>query len=408
MRQAQGATLLVSMIVPLLVPMIVGACAGRPPPPWTLGEGEGEGDPPLSEVIISTAACDVGEVPLGTSRSCFIEVTNGGPREVEIVALTITSSTDVFSLPSPYTGALPVAASMEVRVSAHPVAQGPLDATLVIGFAGALVPERTIPLRVTGITGPDCVARVSSVNGAPVAVGVVPAIAPLDVVVLSLDESTVAPTSAITAFEWRLLSRPAGSTVQLTTPTAEATGFTFDDELGLDLAGTFRVRAEVFDSAGLQASCELELEAASPFDALQAQLSWDSPQADLDLHLRRHSDALCAAADCYALTCASAALDWGSPASSPRLDADAEGFGPETITLDAPADGVFLVAVHGRELPAPSNATVRVFHRGSLLFEGSAPVADDDAWHVAAISCVAGSCSASADGTHSALASCAP
>ncbi len=394
----------------LLVVLLVGACVGRPPPPWALGEGEGEaeGDPPPSEVIINAAACDVGEVPLNTSRSCLIELTNGGPREVEIVALTITSSTDVFSLPAPYAGPLAPGASLALRVAAHPASLGLVEATLVISIDGALVPERTIPLRVTGITGPDCVARVSSVNGAPVAVGVVPAIAPLDVVVLSLDASTVAPTSTIGAFEWQLLSRPAGSTVQLTTPTAEATGFAFDDRVGLDLAGTFRVRAAVFDSAGLQASCELELEAASPFDALQAQLSWDSPQADLDLHLRRHSDALCAAADCYALTCASAALDWGSPASSPRLDADAEGFGPETITLDAPADGVFLVAVHGRELPAPSNATVRVFHRGSLLFEGSAPVADDDAWHVAAISCVAGSCSASADGTHSALASCAP
>jgi hypothetical protein len=397
----------------LLLVLLISACAGRPDPqPWVSaegeGEGEGEGDVPLSDVQVAPLECDFDGVPLGSSRSCAIVIDNMGPREVEVVSITITTATEVFSLPSPRGGPVQVGAGWAVRVTAHPHSLGLTESTLVIGFTGALVPTRIVPLTVTGTPGPDCVARLKSVNGAPVAPGVFPTLAPLDDVVLSLDESTCAPDRTIVQYEWQSLSRPAGSTVQLSAPASVDTGFTFDERLGLDVAGTYAVRATVFDSAGRSASCELELEAAPQPGALRVQLFWDSPQGDLDLHLRRDTDALCSAADCYALTCTGGGPDWGSPDASPHLDADGIGFGPETITVDAPADDTYLVAVHGRGLPAAGNATVRAFFDGSLLFEGSAAIEDGQLWQVAAISCVAGSCEGFMDAAVAALSTCAP
>ena len=249
----------------LSLSLLISACAGRPEPQPSAsaeGEGEGEGEAPLSEVRITPADCEVGEVPLGSSRSCAIVINNEGPREIEIVSLTITTATEVFSLPAPRGGPVQVGAGLALRVAAHPVSIGLTESTLVIGFAGALEPTRIVPLTVTGTPGPDCVVRLKAVNGELVAPGVYPSLAPLDDVVLSLDESTCAPDRTLVQYEWQSLSRPVGSTVQLSAPASVDTGFTFDERLGLDLSGTYAVRATVFDSAGLSASCELELEVA--------------------------------------------------------------------------------------------------------------------------------------------------
>lgn len=372
------------------------------------GEGEGEAEEPLSELRVTPAECDFGEVPLGGSRSCVVALTNAGPRPVEVVAVTLASFTEVYSLPASFVGPVEAGATLAVRVIAHPISLGAVDSTLVINVEGTTDPVRMVPLSVTGIAPPVCVARVSSVNDVEILPGgAVPNLHPLDRVVLSLDQSSASPAGAISAYEWGVQGRPVGSTVQLTTPTAESTGFTFDDRFGLDLTGTYVVLGTVFDG-DVAVSCSLELAITPHPEGLLVQLSWDSPQGDLDLHLRRDTEALCSAADCYSLTCGGGGPDWGSPDASPRLDADGIGFGPETITLDAPADATYLVAVHGRELPAPANATVRVFLDGSLTYESSSAVAGGEAWHVAAISCGGGSCEASPDGASTPLASCAP
>jgi hypothetical protein len=208
-----------------------------------------------------------------------------------------------------------------------------------------------------------------------------------------------------------MLGRPVGSTVQLTTPTSALTGFTFDDDLGIDLAGGYRVRGTVFDANG-SSSCELEFEAI-PGDDLLVQLSWDTPTNDIDLHVAKQgSDGrFCIAAtggltlvggffsqdcdnnlDCNYASCRPSSAtgpEWdgvaGRTAGDPMLATDdLSGFGPESISVDVMTAGSYLVGANGYGMAQPSVVSVRIFVFGRLAAELLAEV-DDDEWFEAAV-----------------------
>jgi hypothetical protein len=266
-----------------------------------------------------------------------------------------------------------------------------------------------------GVTPPECAIKIKSVNGVEVGDSV-PEIEPLDNVILSLEDST--PSSAdgsISGYAWSIPAngRPVGSTVQLTTDSAETTGFTFDDDLGIDLAGTYTVRAQVFDNLGTASvnECEIQFEAI-PKDHFLVQLTWDTPENDLDLHVTRADDAgvfcitntsgdtpaglLTSACsngrDCNFATCQGGGPEWdgvtGETAGDPSLDIDdINGFGPENTNVDLMGPGEYLIGVneYSGTSEYEAGATVRIFIYGRIAAELFKQMDVGDWWEAAMV-----------------------
>ncbi|MEZ4235500.1 MAG: hypothetical protein R3F59_04920 [Myxococcota bacterium] len=212
---------------------------------------------------------------------------------------------------------------------------------------------------------------------------------PLDEIELDATRSYDPAGLDIVAVRWELLERPEGSTAEVDAPDKAR------PSLFLDLAGTYRLQLNVQNRPGLwdPTPDELVLEAV-PAESLYVQLSW-STEPDLDLHLLSGSASLFGEGDC---NFCNMAPDWGTRGGrdDPHLDWDAiYGYGPEAISIQAPADGAYEIAVHyygeagldhcvGR--CEPTTASVRVYADGQLLGKFAHRLVEEgELWRVATV-----------------------
>jgi hypothetical protein len=146
-------------------------------------------------------------------------------------------------------------------------------------------------------------------------------------------------------------------------------------EFFADPAGAYIFELSVMNEAGVWDSSPDPVSiVAAPLDGFYVKLSWDNDN-DLDLHLAESGAALYTSKD---VSWCNDNPNWGANggADDPSLDWDAvDGWGPETITIDAPKDGVFDVKVHYdgeqgyAECTGPcasSEATVNIYLGGNL------------------------------------------
>ncbi len=184
-------------------------------------------------------------------------------------------------------------------------------------------------------------------------------------------------------YTWRTVRVPLGSGSQLFLPDVEVSTV----DLPIDVGGEYEVELVVtnaIDTPSIGARCVIN---AVPDDKIRVELSWDSPSADMDLHLLESlavemwdvpGDA------CYC----NQSPDWGSSIADddPRLDIDARGdYGPENINILEPVDGEYPVLVHYfTDQPGASItvATVVVWSEGTRLWEGSKAMEKDQVWEV--------------------------
>ncbi len=130
---------------------------------------------------------------------------------------------------------------------------------------------------------------------------------------------------------------------------------------------------------------------------LVVTLEWDNA-ADLDLSLRLEPGHYCGLDTCYWENCTledTQRPNWdslsGFSSGDPMLEVDdADGYGPEVLSVEDLIAGDFVIAVH--HFPSLSNsltlslATVRVYVDGALQFEESRSMAREDLWEVALVS----------------------
>ncbi len=212
---------------------------------------------------------------------------------------------------------------------------------------------------------------------------------PLDTVKLDGRGSYDPNGEEIVAMEWKLVSAPSGSTAGLDDITSPRPSFF------ADLAGDYAFELTVQNESGLWDSSPDEVVVtALPLDGFYVELSWDNDN-DLDLHLSQDG------ADFYSnkdVSWCNPNPNWGSSgaADDPSLDWDAIfGWGPETITIDEPWDGVYNVRVHYygenefdycQGACATSMATVNIYLGGVLVETFSREMtSDNQVWHVADI-----------------------
>ncbi|OGQ11197.1 MAG: hypothetical protein A2138_06585 [Deltaproteobacteria bacterium RBG_16_71_12] len=407
----------------------------------------------VPDIKVTPLDCDFGRVAQGGVQVCPVAITNEGNRGLVLDSVAFIPPTDapdatLFDTPPDsvrnggtdgvcdasageeecafaFTGR-PPGPTEEIAPSGTVVLSARFTPDVLGNFSGKFrilsndPDEEQIDVTLGGIsvTPPMCAIRIKSVNGVDVPPGGDPEIEPLDNVILTLEDSTPSTIEgSIAGYEWAIPAdgRPAGSTVQLVAPTAETTGFTFDDDLGIDLAGTYTVRAVVYDELGTTSvnECELSFEAI-PKDHFLVQLSWDTATNDIDLHTTKQAadGSYCIDAtsfdtvisgllsedcdnglDCNYAGCKSGSFgtapEWdgaaGRTAGDPMLDIDdLSGFGPENINVDAMAEGNYLVGVDSFSMSQPSGVTVRIFIFGRLAAEFFAEIDDGD-WFEAAV-----------------------
>ncbi len=171
-------------------------------------------------------------------------------------------------------------------------------------------------------------------------------------------------------YAWTLDGVPLGSGVdEITDATQPLASFI------TDIAGEYTVGLVVTNSAGVPSakrSCVMD---AIPEEELHVELSWNTANADLDLHLAWEDAAFFSIpGDC---SFCNQVPDWGVPldtADDPSLDIDARaGFGPENINVDQPVDGSYPITVHYYDDHGDGAvlATVRVYSYGVLVHESS-------------------------------------
>ena len=231
----------------------------------------------------------------------------------------------------------------------------------------------------------------SNVEGEPIAdAGDDQLAAPLATVTLDGSDSWDPNNRDPLSYQWSLVSVPSGSTASLSSSTQEK------PKLWLDIAGTYELALTVKNSEGVWDSTpdRMTVEAV-PNDGFYVQLAWDT-ESDQDLHLLRSGAKIYdVPGDC---SWCNLTPSWGTGGSQddPSLDWDTiDAYGPETTTIDEPANDTYSVLVHyyGQDGfdycwgACPSTkATVKIFFDGIEKASYTKTMKDQgDVWHVADI-----------------------
>jgi hypothetical protein len=366
------------------------------------GTGMDLGQPRL---VVTPAACDFGDVGVGVTATCDVTLTNEGPRDLEINAVSFSDATDTDVFGSQTIVAIPTfiatGTGKTITLYATPSTTGEILGTFTVGSNDPLAPSVDIPLSVTGAQAPTAIPEIATLNGQPYTAGA--PIQPLDDVILTgLNSVAASSTGSIVSYHWAITSKPAESTVQLTAPDSMQTGFYFQSAggnyQGLDVVGTFEVLLTVTDNQGAVSTNDARLQLASvPTEGLHVQLTWDVAQNDIDMHLLRNSGDYCSTDDCYYGNCKATASrpNWDGQTTQygdPTLDVDdLSGYGPENINIDSPVDGTYRVGVHFFSGSTQTYVTAKIFLNGALRAEYTRQfTADDDFWEVADVQWSAG------------------
>jgi hypothetical protein len=377
---------------------------------------------------------DFGNVATSGLQVCNLEVRNNGTRELYFDFLdfapdatgarTIEEPADsgpepsislTGAIPNPETPLRPTSdenAPLTLRVAFAPDALGRYGDTLRIVSSDPDEEVIEIPIQGIGVTGPQCIARVKSVNGVDITGA--PSIEPLDDVVLTTVESTGAtPDVGIVATRWELREKGPGSSVVLSSPATTETGFLFANRRGVDVAGRYEACAVVTDELGTESinECCVSFDAI-PSDAFLVQLTWAEPTGDMDLHVTKKSpdgdyclqglgsgggavqppyDTGCGSdLDCYYGNCKpqsfGGAPEWdgatGRTEGDPSLDIDdLTGFGPENTNVNQVVAGSYAFGADFFSGFGPHTLFIRLFIYGQLKGEWVATV-EDEFWEV--------------------------
>ncbi|MBN2799107.1 MAG: choice-of-anchor D domain-containing protein [Deltaproteobacteria bacterium] len=325
---------------------------------------------PQPDIALEPLAVDFGVVPQGSFGSAFLIVRNEGDGELHLGSVQQQGS-GAFSLSTDPSGAT-ISAGGEVPVvlSYRP--------TQDQGDTGALVfpsddpDEPRVEVLLLGNGGGDLVY--------PEAVIDCPGqLAPPVWVDLDGSGSSDPEGNTPLSFQWSLTEQPTGSHSSLTQDSTETTRFF------ADAAGSWEAQLVVTNTLGLAsapARCQM---LAVPEEALHVELTWDTPAADLDLHLLdAGAEFFERPGDC---NYCNQTPHWGATGTDddPRLALDDRGgYGPENIKLLDPASGTYRVRVHYFEEHGDEAvvATVRVYLHGALEAEVSKVIHRNQVWDV--------------------------
>jgi hypothetical protein len=183
-------------------------------------------------------------------------------------------------------------------------------------------------------------------------------------------------------YSWTLVDKPAGSQSSLTNQSTDQTSIFHD------IAGNYVVELSVTNAVGTSSAPDRCTITATPSDEFHVELTWDTPGADLDLHVLEEDASLYEKpGDC---NWCNTNPKWGQTGADddPRLDIDDQGgWGPENINIQTPTDGEYSIKIHYFEEHGDNAVTalVKVYTYGSLAWSGSKIVYRDEVWDVGVV-----------------------
>lgn len=141
------------------------------------------------------------------------------------------------------------------------------------------------------------------------------------------------------------------------------------------IKGSYTVRLIVINDKGISSvPAECTVDAVSD-DDLAIKMLWNNKNSDIDLHLIRPDGEFGNnQSDCYFWNCSpqysGERPDWGVEGDTkddPFLDIDnTDGIGPETVTINKPANGTYKVTVHAYDTShGPSTVVVKGYAHGA-------------------------------------------
>lgn len=338
---------------------------------------------PLPDILLSTRSIDFGDAQ--GERTEILTVENVGTADLVLGSLGQVGSPDFELVTDPSGNTLspgddvpvvirytptdaadsasePPGASGELRIPSNDPDEGEVTVVL-LGNGGA---DYAYPTAVV-----DCPATVDPPRWVP----------------LDGRRSDAAGRGPLT-YAWSLVKKPTDSTGASVSDGRLESVATDSTRLWADAAGAYEVQLVVTNADGVRSApgrCTVQ---AVPDEALAIEVTWSTPNADLDLHVARNGAALFDEPD--DVTWCNKLGAWGVAGSADdfRLDLDDRaGFGPETIAADAPADGTYDVRVHYYEdqRDGAVTATVRFWIDGVLDRQLSRVLTRNQVWDVARV-----------------------
>jgi hypothetical protein len=328
------------------------------------GDGFRQGAIEVEPLHIDFGIINAGETGLDT---VYVRNVGNGDLYVNRVDLTESTKTNFpdyqvlnpFVDPDPDEGRLAEGEEVQIRVAYRPGpdSTSPGDGWLEVLAADPFQPETRVRLT-------------ARANRAPVAdAGADLEADPLSSVTLDGSQSFDPDGHEPLSYQWTLVRRPEGSSATIVNPQEEMPAFV------PDLVGVYEAELWVTDSTGLKSLLpDRVVVTAIPAERLLVELVWDSPIADLDLHMLHPGGTLGGFLDCYY---GNRTPDWGDPGpdDDPVLKRDdLAGFGPETIGYPEPLDLTYTLkidffAAHTPSGTEPTSVTLRIFVDGLLRAE---------------------------------------
>jgi hypothetical protein len=355
------------------------------------------------KLCINPTSLDFGTIPVGTTRTLSVTLTNCGEADYDLTQLELINNNPAATVfTSPAAGAagaiptipdsFPVGSTLTLNVTYAPTVEemppAPGDSgffSIITGVTGTSYQRATVPI--TGRGGfPGCNSTSGGTSLTPTAaiqvlLGTTPenpatfTFSPLSQVTL-VGSGTVPSGSGetITSYTWRLVSQPTGSVASLTGSGARV-------GLYMEVIGDYVVELvvntnEMCQSAPVQVTLVVNSSAG-----IHVQLTWPQTYGDVDLHYigpggklyetspnKGDLDWNYSQASAYGPgtptpncggilgSCANLSPDWGknnmvqpdgTHADDASLDLDQRwGNGPENVTHPMPFDGTYKVSVH--------------------------------------------------------------
>jgi len=317
---------------------------------------------------------DFGSTMPGTPAVRWFTVTNRGDDDLRISGTT-QSGSGTFTVEGSIDGdALPPGQSSQVIVIYNPTALTGDNGSLVIESDDPDEPSVTVTFLGNG--GGDFDYPVAVIDGPATAV-------PRETLTLDGSDSYDPAGYTPLTYHWTLEEVPEGS----------AAGDVFllqTDQafLQTDLAGDYAVTLQVENTLGILSAPARYRVTAIPEEQLHVELSWNTPAADLDLHLLNGEGSFFINPD--DCNWCNRTPRWGESGSGddPRLDIDdLYGYGPENINVDTPAEDTYAVKVHYFEDNGDGDvvATVKIYTYGILQGRFSKILRRNQVWDVADI-----------------------
>jgi hypothetical protein len=336
----------------------------------------------MGAIEVVPLTLDFGLVNAGEAEPGKVYIRSVGTGDLVVTGIQLTPATDKdfhiqSSTRTPET--LPAGTEVQITLAYRPGLES------LTGPRGTLVIEADDPFQPM-----TEVSLTAELNQSPVAdAGADQDVGALEVATLDGSQSTD-PDGAIDLpldFDWTLVRKPEGS------ETAIIDGETDHPSIIPDLVGVYEAELYVIDRRGLKSLLPDRTTILTvPSERMLIELVWDSPIADLDLHMLAPGGAFGGILDCFY---GNKYPDWGEPGNpldDPALKRDdLNGFGPEIIGYPEPIEGTFTFQVdffsaHTPSGQEPTNATLRIFIDGLLRAELVKRLeSQDELWNAATI-----------------------